>query len=69
MALISYHRASSGASILRRSGYASAKPIEPREVVTDETDDEVGYEGLSTLLRDKIQKILDEMRGFAQPPE
>jgi 1-acyl-sn-glycerol-3-phosphate acyltransferase len=38
-------------------------PIEPREVVAGETDEEVAYEKLSTLLRDRIQEMLDELRS------
>lgn len=38
-------------------------PIEPREIVPDEADEEVVYEKLSTLLRDRIQEMLNELRS------
>ena len=37
-------------------------PIEPAAIVSGEEDEEVGYEKLATLLRDRIQKMLDELR-------
>jgi 1-acyl-sn-glycerol-3-phosphate acyltransferase len=37
-------------------------PIDPAPVVAGEPDKEVGYKKLSTLLRDRIQKMLDELR-------
>jgi long-chain acyl-CoA synthetase len=38
-------------------------PIEPREVVAGEADEEVAYEKVSTQLRQRIQKMLDELRS------
>jgi long-chain acyl-CoA synthetase len=38
-------------------------PIDPAQVVTGESDQEVGYQKLSTLLRERIQKMLDELRS------
>jgi 1-acyl-sn-glycerol-3-phosphate acyltransferase len=38
-------------------------PINSAEVVAAEADKEVGYEKLSTLLRDRIQQMLDELRS------
>jgi long-chain acyl-CoA synthetase len=51
----------------RRFHFAKVKlwfgnPIEPVAVVADEADQEVRYEKLSTLLRDTIQEMLDELR-------
>ena len=37
-------------------------PIDPAKVVAGESDKEVGYKKLSTLLRDRIQKMQDELR-------
>lgn len=37
-------------------------PIDPAAVVAGESDKEVGYKKLSGLLRDRIQKMLDELR-------
>ena len=37
-------------------------PLDPAEAVAGELDKEVVYEKLSTLLRDRIQKMLDELR-------
>ncbi|HKY26373.1 MAG TPA: AMP-binding protein [Pyrinomonadaceae bacterium] len=37
-------------------------PIHPAHVVAGESDTEAAYAKLSTLLKDKIQKMLDEMR-------
>jgi 1-acyl-sn-glycerol-3-phosphate acyltransferase len=37
-------------------------PIEPATVVAGESDKEVAYEKLSTLLRDRIQEMLNELR-------
>lgn len=38
-------------------------PIQPVEVVAGEADKEAGYEKLSTLLRGRIQQLLDELRS------
>jgi 1-acyl-sn-glycerol-3-phosphate acyltransferase len=38
-------------------------PIDPAEVVAGEADEEVAYEQLSTLLRDRIQQMLDKLRS------
>ena len=39
------------------------EPIDPAAVVGGESDKEVGYKRLSALLRERIQKMLDEQRG------
>ena len=38
-------------------------PIDPAEVVAGEADEEVRYKKLSMLLRDSIQKMLDDLRS------
>ncbi|HEU4713623.1 MAG TPA: AMP-binding protein [Pyrinomonadaceae bacterium] len=38
-------------------------PIDPAEVMAGESNKEVGYKKLSTLLSDRVQKMLDELRS------
>jgi len=38
------------------------EPIEPRKVAPDENDEEISYEKVTVLLKERIQRMLDEMR-------
>jgi long-chain acyl-CoA synthetase len=37
------------------------EPIEPRKVAPDEKDEEISYEEVTALLKERIQRMLDEM--------
>jgi long-chain acyl-CoA synthetase len=39
------------------------EPIEPRKVEPDERDEEIIYERVTALMKERIQRMLDEMRG------
>lgn len=38
------------------------EPIDPRKIVSSETDDEIAYQKVTTALNQRIQQMLDEMR-------
>ncbi|MCM3903922.1 MAG: AMP-binding protein [Pyrinomonadaceae bacterium] len=38
------------------------EPIDAREIASNETDDEIAYEEVTTVLKQRIQQMLDEMR-------
>ncbi len=44
------------------------KPIDAQEIVSNETDKEIAYEKVATLLQQRIQQLLDEMRGANPRP-
>jgi long-chain acyl-CoA synthetase len=39
------------------------KPIDVQEIISNETDKEIAYEKVTTVLQQRIQQLLDEMRG------
>ena len=38
------------------------EPIDPRSVISEEGDEEIAYEKLTRVLRDRIQQLLDDIR-------